>query len=238
MHVTKIVSAVAIAMVALVASTAPASASLVVVNSRATFHTLGPITSIDWGVYGPFGTTISTPDFRTVGPVTVGVASSQGELSRHDEAADYTADFAPGDHLLTDAGSESDTFIVSFGTPVRGFGTQMEADFITGAWTGGIDLFDASNTLIGTVLTSGIRGTAEDNSAPFYGVISSAADISYAFFFVNQNPANLPPRSGAVAINTLDVLGTAAVPESSSISVLAMALLCFGGQAFARRRAS
>jgi hypothetical protein len=238
MRVFKIASAVAIALAALAASTAPAAASFVFVGSRAALHLLGPTTSIDWGVYGPFGTTISTPDFRTVGPVTVGVASSQGVLSRHDEGTDFNGDFAPGDHLLTDAGSESDTFIVSFATPVRGFGTQMEADFITGAWTGEIELFDTSNTLIDTILTSGTRGTAEDNSAPFFGILSSSANISYAVFWVDQNPSNLPARSGAVAINTLDVLGTAAVPESSSIALLAMGLLWLGGLMFVRRRVS
>ena len=232
MRFMSLVSAAAIAAVLAV----PASATVTVYNSRSAFDALGPFTAVDWGVYGPAGTTISTPDFRTVGPITVGVASSQGALSRHDEGTDFSGDFSPGDHLLTDASSESDSFIISFASPVRGFGTQVEADFITGPWTGSIDLFDASDTLIASIITGGTKSSAEDNSAPFYGVVSSAADISFAFFTVDQTDPNLPAKSGAVAINTTDVLG--AVPESSSLSIAGAALLGLAGLLVLRRRAA
>jgi len=230
MRLASLVSAAALA----VSFAAPASASILVYTSRAAFDALGPFTPVDWSVYGPAGTSISTPEFRTVGPITVGVASSEGVLSRHDEGTDYTGDFAPGDHLLTDAGSESDSFIVSFGAPVRGFGTQVEPDYLTGAWTGTVKLYDAGSTVIGTIAIAGARGTAEDNSAPFFGFVSSLDDISFATFVVDQTPINLPP-AGAVAINTMDVL-EAPVPESSSLSIAGAALLGLGGAFLLRRR--
>jgi len=234
MRLNHVTAVVIISAAMLAASTSPASATFTVYNSRSTFDALGPITSVDWSVFGPFGTVISTPDSRTVGGVTVQVGSSQGALDRHDEAVDYTGDFSRGDHLLTDAGSQSDSFIVRFATPVRGFGTQVEAHYIAGPWTGAIELFDTSDTLIDTILTAGTKGSAEDNSAPFYGVVSSSADISYAIFLVNQT---LPPpdqTAGAVAINTLDVLG--AVPEPSSLALAGAALLGLAWFGFARRR--
>jgi hypothetical protein len=220
--------------VAALAAMASANAGYVTVGSRAAFQSQGPFVAVDWGVYGPAGTLISTPEFRTVGAVTVGVASSQGVLSRHDEGTDFTGDFAIGDHLLTDAGSLSDTSIVSFAAPVRGFGMQIERDAGLGAWTGSIDLFDSSNTLLDSIVIGGTRGTAEDNSAPFYGVVSSSADISYAYFWVDQ-PGFFPDKSGNLAINTMDVLVPGSVPEPSGFAVFGAALLMFAGLGIGRR---
>jgi hypothetical protein len=237
MRLNHVAAAVTISVAALAASATPASATFAFFTSRSVFDVQGPITTIDWGDFGPDGTLIITPDSRTVGPVTVQVASSQGELSRHDEGTSYTGDFALGDHLLTDAGSESDSFIVAFASPVRGFGTQMEAHYITGPWKGAIELFDTSDTLLATILTGGTKGSAEDNSAPFYGVISSTANISFAVFLVDQQfDPNLPSKSGAVAINDLQVLGTP-VPEPSSLAVFCAALMGLAGLGFVRRRA-
>ena len=59
-----------------------AEAALIVVNSRSAFDALGHVTSVDWGVFGAGGTLISTPDSRTVGPLTVDVTSTQGQLGR------------------------------------------------------------------------------------------------------------------------------------------------------------
>jgi hypothetical protein len=205
-------------LTAFVAAPKPAAASFIQYNSRAAFDALGNPIGVDWGVFGPAGTTISTPDFRTVGDLTVGVASSQGVLDRVDEGNGYTGDFAPGDHLLTDGGSESDSFIVSFGTPVRGFGTQVEAHYISGPYTGEIEVFGTGDQLLYTADFSGDRTGAEDNSAPFVGVLSSVPDISFVAFLINQPPPGPPPQSGAVVINRLDVL--TAVPEPMPLTLL------------------
>lgn len=200
----------------------PAAASLVVVGSRAAFDALGPTVSIDWGVYGPAGTSISTPEFETVDGLTFHGASSEGVLDRHDEGLDYTGDFTAGDHLLTESGSLSDTFIVGFdSTAVRGFGMEIEPYRASGPWTGAIDVFSPADVLLGSIAISGDKTGAEDGSAPFYGIVSSSADIGFAYFWIDQSDPALPSRAGDVAINTMDVL----VPEPASVALFCSALL-------------
>ncbi len=153
------------------------------------------------------------------------MGSSQGVLARHDEGTDFTGDFAPGDHLLTDAGSKSDSFIVSFGAPVQGFGTQIDPHYMTGLFSGVVDVFSATNALLYAAAFSGDATTAQNNSAPFVGVLSSLADISYAYFWINQPNPQLPPESGALAINRLDVI---AVPEPASLVLMLAGLIGLG----------
>lgn len=214
------------------ATVGAANASLVVFTSRAAFDAMSHIT-VDWSVYGPSGAGISTPDFRTVSGLTLHVASSEGVLCRSDEGTSHIGDFAIGDHLLTECDSLSDSFTVGFDSQtVRGFGMQVEPELATGPWSGGIDLFNSAATLIGTVPISGDRTNAENNSAPFYGIVSTNGDIAFADFWIDQssNP-NLPPKAGDIAINTMDVL----VPEPSSLALAATVLMGLFGFAFRKR---
>ncbi|MEX2631210.1 MAG: hypothetical protein WD341_14835 [Tistlia sp.] len=208
-----------------------ARAAYVQYDSRAAFNAVGPTIAVDWDVFGPDGTLILTPDQRIVSGLTIGVASSQGLLQRADEGASYTGSFAPGDHLLTDAGSQSDTFIVRFGTPVSGFGAQIDAHYQIGPFTGFVELFSVTDMPLFTANFSGTSSNAQDDSAPFVGVVSEVADISYARFFVDQ-PGPLQP-AGALAINRLDVL--VAVPEPLGLALAASGL---AGMAWLRRRRS
>lgn len=202
-----------------------AEASVVQYDSRSTFDASGGFIPVRWGVFGPAGTTISTPDTRLVDGLVIGVASSQGVLARQNEGDGFTGDFAAGAHLLTDGGSESDNLIVRFAIPVTGFGTQIDPHYITGGFSGEVDVFSITNTLLYEADFSGIATTAENNSAPFVGVESSLADIGYAEFWINQTTPGLPARSGALTINRLDVVDPVSVPEPPSAVVILTGLL-------------
>jgi hypothetical protein len=209
-----------------------ANAAFIQYGNRATFDALGPSVAVDWGAFGADGQLISTPDSRTISGLTVGIGSSQGALQRYDEGSSYTGNFAVGDHLLGDAGSESDSFIIRFGSPVKGFGTQIEAHYITGAYTGGIDVFSAGNVLLYSALFGGTRTSAEDNTAPFVGVMSDLANISYATFWIDQD-SDFPAKSGPLLIDRLDVISQ--VPEPSALAVLSTALMGLFGFRLARK---
>ena len=214
---------------------APANAAFIQYGSRTTFDALGPYVGVDWSAFGADGAVISTPDSRTVGGVTVGVSSSQGIVERYNEGSSFTGNFAVGDRLIGDAGSQSDSFIIRFGSPVQGFGTQIDSHYASGAYSGNVEVFSTSNALLFTAPFSGTNTFAEDNSAPFVGITSDIANISYAVFLLNQSDP-LPPIAGSVLVNRLDVLATR-VPEASSLAVLGAGLLGFFGIALFRRRA-
>ncbi len=226
--------AAAIAVAAVTAAiTTEAADAFAIYNSRTAFDAMAHIT-VDWGIYGPAGTVISTPENRMVGGITLHIASSQGQLLRRNEGTDFTGDFSMGDHLITEDDSLSDSFLVGFDSQtVHGFGMQIEPNLTTGHWSGGIDLYNAANILIGTVAISGDKTGAEDGSAPFFGVVSPSSSISYANIWIDQSSNSvLPPKAGDIAINTMDVL----VPEASSMTLLAAGLL--GLAAFGWRRRS
>lgn len=197
------------------------------VHNRANFAALpGRHILVDWSSFGPAGTIISTPDTRAfptgAGPEYVGVSSSQGALAIHQEGVDYTGDFLPGEYLLTDAGSQSDSFVIHFNPGVLAFGFQVDPHYITGPWTGSIKL-DVHYGL--TIPISGIANDAEDGSAPFIGFVNNRPGINSVTVTINQTDPGLPQRAGALAINMMDVI----VPEPPSIALAAAALMALAG---------
>jgi len=220
---------VALAAGMVVGAFVSAHASVIQVFNRSSLPT-----TFDWNSFGPAGTVISTPESRPGGPGTVTVASSVGTMLIHQEGVDWHGNFAVGDSLLALAdGDRSDSFIVSFsGAPVFGLGTQIQpASGFFGSFTGIMELFSASNTLLGEVTIAGNSTNAEDNSAPFLGAMSTTP-IDHADFLVAVGFPGFPTE-GDLAINQLSLL--AAVPEPATALVLGTAIL---GLAATRRQRS
>jgi hypothetical protein len=196
-----------------------ANATLVQASSRAA---LGSNLTINWGVFGPAGTTLSCACDKVVGPLDVHINGSSGELDRFDEGTDCTGNFAVGDQLLSQP-FLSDEMTIGFSTPVDAVGTQIQPLYYIGSFTGFISVLtnDGANAVFSV---SGNSTAAEDNSAPFIGVTSTVADITGVRFFADiGNPAF--PREGAIAINQLDVDVPIAVPEPKTMALFMAATL-------------
>ncbi len=222
------------AAVLALAVSAPAHAAFLQFSDRFSFDASNPYVGINWGVYGPDGTVITTPDSRSISGITIGLSSSQGALKRYDEGTSYIGNFGVGDFLIGDDGSESDSFIIRFGSPVKGFGTQVDAHYIRGPYSGSIQVFSATDALLFTAPFSGNNNFAEDESAPFVGITSDVANISYASFLIDQSfNSDLPATAGSLLVNRLDVV---TAPEPSALAVLATAFMGFFGLGFLRRK--
>ena len=207
------------------ASPGPAGAALIQVADRAA---LGADLRVDWGLFGPAGSVVNAPVEQAVPPISV-VARSSYVLARADEGTDYLGDFTRGDRMLRDAGSQSDSFSLSFPTPIAGLATQIDPTAQLGAFTGSFLVFSSTFAPLGTFAFSGTADDLQDGSAPVIGVRSDAADIGRIEFRIDQSRDinGISPFSGAVAINALDVrtAGQVPIPEPAGAALLGLGLL-------------
>lgn len=200
-----------------------ASATLVQVSSRAA---LNADVAVSWGAFGPSGTSLQCFCSTPVGPLTVGINGTSGLLDRADEGANYTGNFAVGNALLVQP-FISDELFVSFTSPVSATGTQIQplgsstgtAPFsgLIGSFTGNVRVF-TNDGMDAQFSVAGTSTLAEDNSAPFIGVVSTTNDIVGLGFFANTGNPSFP-SAGNLAINELDVR-IPAVPEPASALLL------------------
>ncbi len=210
----------------LLAASLPLQAAVSQVFSRAA---LGGSDTLSWGQLGPDSADPlssvlgATSDASLAATVT---NTSGGDLYRFDEGgAVFAGSFAPGDELL----STFDTLtahwlMVSFTTPVARVGAQIqsmvaaEPFFPAIPFRGWLEAF-AGNVSLGSFSILGASDMLQGNTAPFLGIVSTAADISSVRFSVTGTP------SPDFAINTLS-LSVTPVPEPSAF------LMSLAGGAF------
>ncbi|MGI4794233.1 MAG: PEP-CTERM sorting domain-containing protein [Janthinobacterium lividum] len=206
----------------------PASAAVLQVNDRAGFA--APF-NFDFSAFGAPGGVVSTQESRTVNGVTITVQTSGGSFGISREGAGYTGNFKLGDTLLTQSGL-SDNFILRFsGMPIYGVGTQFEpfsAAFL-GSYGAILDVYDTNGRQIADFDLAGVKTSAENNSVPFLGALSTDVPIGYVAFSVATNRAPFF-TAGDVAANTLTLSTTRmAVPEPASLTLLAVGVMaCVG----------
>jgi hypothetical protein len=194
-----------------------ADATLIQVGSR---NALSANLDINWSIFGPAGTVLSCFCSTSVDGLTVGINSSSGTVDRFDEGVDYTGNFAKGDALISQPFISDQLTVGSFSPAVSALGTQIQPLDFLGPFTATMHVF-TNDGMDGNFTVSGDSTVAEDNSAPFLGVVSTTNDITGVNFFVDiGNP--MFPQAGAVAINQMDVR---LVPEPGSASVLGTAAL-------------
>ncbi|MEG4072751.1 PEP-CTERM sorting domain-containing protein [Microcoleus sp. Pol14C2] len=206
------------------------AANLTFVSDRAA---LGGSDRVDWSILGPV-----QPPFKVL-PNSFSVTSEQGlgvNVSIPPTAAPgvtppllfqtlpspgIPTNFASGDFILLTglrpgpqpAVGNPGPLTITFDRPVAAAGTQIAVDD-TFLFTASISAFDSNNNLLGSFSTPGTSSLALDNSAPFLGVRSDAANISQIVYSSSEG-------SRALGINSLSI--AEAVPEPSNIAAMIVA---------------
>ncbi len=159
-------------------------AAPVVVTSRAA---LAGNDFIDWGGFGAELTLIPSPS--TIGSntsaITATVSMPSGQFRRVDQSSGWIGNFAPGDHLLFTNGFNG-PIDITFSQPVNGAGVQIQYSLF-GPFTATINVYDASNNLIGSFSLAGNSTSNADNSAIFLGVMDSAPTIKRIEYNTTNN---------------------------------------------------
>jgi hypothetical protein len=161
---------------------------------------------VNWNGFGASPTVVPNPSniSSNTGIINVTVSMPSGQFRRLDQGGGWAGNFASGDHLLY-TNDNPGPMVILFDNPVNGAGAQIQAEAF-GSFTATINVYDASNTLIGSFNLAGNSTNAADNSAIFLGVKDNAPTIKRIEYTVNTS-------EGYFAINQLDLIDPEA-PES------------------------
>lgn len=181
--------------------------------------------SVDWEVVGPAFSEVPNPfSVTSSSGLRLKVSKATGIFSRVEQTSapdgPFSANFAPGDALISTTRQTTGPVTIAFSSPVAGAGTQLES-FGNGAFNATIEALDSVGNSLGTFSVPGIAsyGGTGDNTVPFVGVFSKSANIAS----LKINGERVP--GVGFAFNRLDIVSTT-VPESDFSALSAIA---FGG---------
>ncbi len=207
------------------------SAAPVVVTSRAA---LAGNDFIDWGLFGPTSTTVTDPSNinSNNGVITATVSMPSGnDFLRVDQGSGWGGNFAAGDRLLW-TNIDNGPMVISFDKPVSAAGAQIQADFY-GAFTATINVYDASNNLIGTFNFNGNSNGNADNSAIFLG----AADTSPTIKRIEYSVVSSATPNDDFAVNQLDIIDPpTTVPTMTEWGMIIFMALAAAGSIYLLRK--
>ncbi|MBC8122374.1 MAG: hypothetical protein H7Y22_11110 [Gemmatimonadaceae bacterium] len=200
---------------------------------------LGGNDFLDWSnvaaPFTPLASTFSAPSAGGLG-VAVSVPSPTAPISQpfvFQNGPAISANFGDGDFILfsglnfaTQAGNPG-PITLNFAIPVFAAGAQLLPDF-GGDFTGFIAAFDVDNALIGSFSALGTVSTDRDNSAPFFGIQSSTANIARLVF--STDAANV-----GIGINQLSILAVPVPEPPMAPGLLVFCGIVLGGLATLRR---
>ncbi|MFZ1137026.1 MAG: PEP-CTERM sorting domain-containing protein [Candidatus Korobacteraceae bacterium] len=185
------------------------------------------VDTVDWGQLGPSFTVLTTPQpFTSAGGITGLIGLNDFDpFERLDQGNGWNGNFSPGEHLIwnIDQTGFDDSIVAIFNTGTFGGGAQIQADPF-GPFVGILNVYDTSLNLIATVTENGVSNSNGDGSAIFIGYQSGSADVGALQFLVSDvNGAN------TVAIGTMSIYTSSAVPEPGSLLMFGSGIIGLAG---------
>lgn len=209
---------------AAVGITLTASASMAAsVTTRAG---LGGNDYIDWRqVVGELGQQAEVSSFGGL----AATVSNPGGLRRADQTGcggTYPVNFAPCDATIfgNDLFARPNAVTINFASPVIGGSSQFASTVYLGPITAQLKAFDSAGVLLESYTLEGVTTGAEDNSAPFLGIVRAQADIARLEFSVLPYEVVGLGVFEAVGINRVELLAAAPIPEPSAALLMLLGM--------------
>ena len=195
-------------------------ANVILITSRAS---LSVADELLMSAVGPDGTTMSSgfsADTLHANTVAFTDSGSNG-FSVLEQGNEWSGNFADTDLILwtgniNTLNSDAVPVTMTFTSLIGGVGMQIQPDNFGTSFIASIDVFDSTNTNIGSFTENGNSTSAGDNSAPFIGVQSTSANIKKITINI-VSPTGLDFTFNELSLGSAAL---AATPEPSSLTLI------------------